>query len=303
MSKRKIGLLALLGATLFWGGGPVITKLGLEEIPPFTFVFLRLTLALLTILPFFFIFNHHRIAKKDIFKIILVGFFGSGLNGLFFISGISHTTATTAASIFATVPLINSIAAAFILREKPTKVRIIGVVIGLIGSLIITLGPNLTKQNVTGDVLGNLLIMGAVFSWVAYIIISKGLLKKYSPLTLTTYSFLVGTIMLFPLTIIEFLNQPDWYLNVTALGMGGIIYGALFAGILAFLLFQIGTKYTSAFSAGVSTYLQPVLTAIVAAPILGEVPTPIFLIGTSLILGGVFLATSFELIKRRRVTV
>lgn len=305
MSKRTLGVLALLGATLFWGAGPVITKLGIKEVPPYSLAFLRFFLAAILILPFFFATGHQKIARSDLLRFIMAGLFGSGLNAIFFMSGIARTTATQSAAIFATVPLVNAVAASIILKEKPTIVRITGVLIGLIGSLLIALGPYLINSDngqVLGDVFGNLLVGVSVISWVAYIIISKELLKKYSPLTVTTVSFLVGTVLLLPFFFIELISNPTWYLNMTQEGIISIVYGAVFAFVLSFLLYQYGLKQTSAFEAGIVIYLNPVLASIFAIPILGEYPTSVFLIGTALILGGVFLATTYEVVQKRRKT-
>lgn len=300
LSARSVGILSLLLSSIFWGAGPVFTKLGISEIPPFTFGFLRLALALILVLPFFFLMEHHRIKRADVKQFILMGLFGSGLSAVFFMSGLSRTTASTASAIFATVPLVNAVAASLILREIPSKVRILGVIIGFLGSFIITTGPELISLTGMGNIWGNLLILGAVITWVAYIISSKELLDKYSPLTVTTYSFLIGAVILLPLSYFEIFTYPGWYLNLTWHGIMAIIYSAVFAGLLAFMFFQWGMKQTSAFEAGIITYLQPVLTALIAIPVLGEFPQPIFILGTAFIIGGVFLATVYELIKKKK---
>lgn len=300
MSKRTLAVLALLGATFFWGIGPVVTKVGLGEIPPFSLGFLRNVLALVMLVPFAYK-GMRKVLRHDLGWLLLVGLFGSGLNGIFFFAGLSKTSATDSAAIFATVPLVNAIAASLILKEKPTLIRLLGVGVGFLGSLLIALGPALLgggKSN--GDVLGNILIVGSVFFWVAYIIGSKKLLEKYSPVTIITYSILAGTAALFPLFIVDLLNNPGWYLSVGTAGLTAILYGGLISGLVAFMLFQWGMKYTSAFEAGIVVYLQPILTDIVARPVLGEKLSPVFLAGTALILGGVFLATTYELVKKRR---
>jgi len=301
MSKKQLGILALLGATLFWGGGPVIVKLGLKEVLPYTFAFFRLLIAFLVLLPILLLNKQHKVLKSDISTFVMVGIFGAGINSIFFISGIFRTSASMSAAIFATVPLINSIAAAVFLKEKPTKVRVFGVIVGFIGSFILTLGGRFfSSDGEGGDILGNIFILGAAISWVAYIIISKRLLERYSPLVISTYSFLIGAMMTFPLFYFEILQNPAWYQNIGIQGIISILYGAIFAAVLAFLLFQIGTKYTSAFVAGAVIYLQPVITTTLAIPILGEHPNSTFIIGTGLILAGVFLVTSYEMIKKRK---
>lgn len=305
MSKKTLGILALVGAMISWGPAGVFTKIGITEIPPYTYGMLRYVIATLILLPFFFIAGHHRIARSDIGRFLLVGFFGSGLNLIMFMSGLSRTSAVSASAIFATVPVVNAFAAALILRERPTTSRIAGIAIGLAGSFLIALAPALSGSNSasSGDFLGNMFILGAVVSWVAYIIVSKELLHKYSPLTITTYSFMIGIATVLPLAFFETINAPTWYLNVDIKGFSALMYSAVFASVVPFFLYQWGLKRTSAFEAGIVNYLNPVCGAIAAALILGEIPTTTFYIGTSLIFSGVFLASVFETMKKKKLQV
>lgn len=303
MSKKSLGILALVVAMISWGPAAVFTKIGITEIPPFTYGMLRYAIASLILLPIFFAYKHHRIAKSDIKRFILVGFLGSGLNLIMFMSGLSRTSAVSASAIFATVPVVNAFAAALILRERPTTSRIVGIMIGLAGSFLIAVAPALYGSNTagTGDFLGNLFIFGAVTSWVAYIIFSKELLEKYSPLTITTYSFLIGVVTILPLSFFETVNNPFWYANVDIKGLSALMYSAVFASVVPFFLYQWGLKRTSAFEAGIVNYLNPVAGAFSAAVILGEIPTPVFYTGTALIFSGVFLASIYETMKKRKL--
>lgn len=300
MSKRTLAILALFGANLFWGMGPVVTKIGLEEISPFSLAFLRTLLSLVILLPFVFLTNNHRVKKEDIKQLLIVGLFGSGLNAIFFLTGISKTSATAASSIFATVPLVNAVAASFILKEKPTLIRILGVGVGFLGSIIIAFGPALGKTGASGDVFGNILIVGAVFSWVAYIIGSKQVLKKYPPVTVVAFSMISGVLVLFPLFIFDLITNPYQYSQIGTSGLISILYGGIINGVFSFLLFQFGMQYTSAFEAGIMIYLNPLITDIFAVALLGEKLSQIFIIGSILILCGVFLSSTYELIKKRR---
>lgn len=299
MSKRILGVLALIFSSFIWGVGPVISKQGLFEIPPFSLAFLRDVLAISIILPLTFK-RLVKVKRSDLWALFLVGLFSSVLSPMLFLLGLERTSASVSSAIFAMVPLINGIAAGFILREKPALVRILGVVIGFLGSAIIALGPLILDQaKITGSVLGNFLIAGSVFTWVGYIIISKRLLEKYSALNLVAFSLIIGTVILFPLAFSETLSNPGWYLNVTQVGLFSILYGGLLGTVVAFTLFQWGLKYTSAFEAGMVVYLQPVLTDIFAIFLIGEVLSSLFLLGTALILGGVFLASTYELLQKR----
>lgn len=300
MSQKTLGILALVLAMVSWGPAAVITKIGLTEIPPYTYGMLRYLIAVLMLLPFFLYFGHHKISRKDIPRMMMVGFFGSGLNLIMFMSGLSRTSVVSATAIFATVPVVNAFAASLILREKPAASRIFGIITGLIGSFLIALTPTFYGSSTdTGSTLGNIFILGAVMSWVTYIIISKELLQKYSPLTITTYSFVIGVITVLPLSFYEFINNPNWSMQVDSKGVAALLYSAVFASVVPFFLYQWGLKRTSAIEAGLVNYLNPVMGAFFAAIILHEQPTAIFYIGTALIFTGVFLASVYENYRKR----
>lgn len=298
MQKKYLGLLLLLAAVLCWGPAPVISKLALAEVPQLSFAFLSRTLALAIALVLFFNKGYFKIKKKDLPKFIMAGLAGAVFNVAFFLYGIQFTRATDAQAIFTVGPVINATFAYFILKEKIKTIQILGVIVGFLGALVIA-GSDFfnTGSLQIGNLGGNFLIFMASVSWVFYIIISKGLSKDYSPISITSYSFLVATICFFPLAIFENLINSAWISTIGFAGIFGIIYQGVFASILAFTAYQTGLKLTSAFLAGVVLYLNPVITTIFAVPVLGEKISTPFIVGTVLIISGSVIATQYDLVK------
>ncbi len=298
ISQRKLGLLLLLATVFLWGPGPVVTKLALEEVPQFSLAFLGRLLALVCMV---FVARKGKafaIEKKDMGMFFLAGLFGQGLNlGLFFYA-IQHTSAMTAQAIFALAPVATAIFAFVFLKERIAALQVAGTLIALGGALLITMEEILLGGSLSGGAFrGNIVMVFAMLSWVAYILVSKKLSLRYSPVTITLYSFLVGLFLFLPFAFVENARSMAWIGSVGFQGWFGVFYQGIFASVLAFLAYQTGLKLTSAFAAGIVLYLNPIATAIVAVPVLGEHLSTLFVIGTGLILSGSFIATQFERMK------
>ena len=299
MIKKYAGVLALLVAVACWGPAPVITKLALYEVPEFSFAFLGRFLACLILVAIFVPQGFLKIRKKDLPLLILAGLAGSVFNVGFFIFGIQKTGAADAQAIFSIGPVVNAILAHFILKEKIKPIQAVGVSLGFSGAVLIALRTFFESGKLSqGNLFGDLLIFISSLSWVFYILISKRLSKNYSPQTITLYSFLVSSIMFAPFALFENISDSSWLERVSVQGIFGIFYIGVFASVIAFIAYQVGLRLTSAFSAGVILYLNPVVTTIFAVFVLGEKITAPFLIGAFFIIFGSIVATQHTTIRK-----
>ena len=301
MTSKNRGITLLLLAVLLWGPNPVITVVTLQQIPPLSLGFFRLAFAAVIAAVFFIPRGYLRIQRKDIPVFILIGLFGSSLNMAFFLFGLQHTTAMTAQAIFTATPVFTAIFAYLILKERIQLVQVIGVAIGLAGSLFIALRAFFETGNFEdGSLFGNGLIFVSLLMWVAYILISKNLSERYSPFTLTGFVFIFGGLSFIPLAVWENMQIGiDWVDAVTLGGVLGVVYQGAVASFIAFIAYQIGLQLTTAFAAGVVLYLGPVVTTAFAVPVLGETITWPFVIGVLLIISGSFVATQHEFVVRK----
>src|SRR3989344_3279679 len=160
MNDKQKALTAVLLIILIGAGTPPITKIGLFEIPPLSFAFIRFVLASFLILPFFLI--KKRSFRKDFKRLVLVSLLATG-NIIFFVLGIKLTTANISQLIYAGVPIIT----AFILYggfgQKLSPRNIFGIALGFIATLIILLLPILERgEKFAGDLRGNVFLLIAV---------------------------------------------------------------------------------------------------------------------------------------------
>jgi drug/metabolite transporter (DMT)-like permease len=132
---------------------------------------------------------------------------------------------------------------------------------------------------------GDLLMLVAVFSWALYTIGSKDLLKRYDPMTLTTWVLVSGTVMSLPAALIpgaiprlDSLSLPVW---------GGIAYLAIGTSVIAYPLWLYALRRLEASKVAITTNAQPVLTSALSWLLFGERFGPAFFVGAALILFGV----------------
>lgn len=282
----RLPILFLILANVIWGASFPIYKWSLAEVPPFTFVFLRFYLGALIILPF--VYKNLRVARadwKDLFLLSIVGITFT-ISALIF--GLKFSSSINAPIILSAAPVILIIGSFFYLKEKLKTKVVMGTLVSLLGVLVIVLLP-LFKQELDGGVFGNLLFVCAAIGSVIHALLLKKILPNYNPMTIAFWSFLIGSLPLLPLYVLE-LNQTHWTQALDFPGLIGIIYGAFLATAIAHSLFAYGVKFIKASEIGIFTYVDPIATIIIALPLLHEEITPLYLIGALFVFLGIFIA-------------
>lgn len=289
IDKQKALLAILIGSLLGAGNAPVI-KFGVIEIPPLSFSFIRFLIASILITPFILKDKEKIIhGLRMLFPMTLFATF----NIIFFVFGVSLTTATIAQLLYAAAPFLTGIIAYKVLGEKLSVRQITGIIIGFIGIVVVVLLPLIEKENVfSGNLLGNILIGAGVIFWSFYLVFSKKAQNSYSPFVVNSVFIIVTTIILFPLFIFDIAGHSSWFNNITGGGVTSIIYVAIAGTIGTHLLNQYAIKHGGSVFASTSLYLVPIFVFFTAYLLLGERLTQGVIVGGVLALLGVFLVTS-----------
>ena len=171
-SKKNFAFIAAFLVQLFYGVTFTFANDVIDGgyIKPYGFILLRLLGATALFWIFSFLAPKEKISPKDFLIFIVAAFFGVALNMLTFFKGLSYTTPIHASVIMVVVPILVLIMSAVILKEKVTSLKIIGVVLGLSGALVLTLYG---KSALAGDniLFGNFLVFINAVSYSIYIII------------------------------------------------------------------------------------------------------------------------------------
>jgi drug/metabolite transporter (DMT)-like permease len=134
---------------------------------------------------------------------------------------------------------------------------------------------------------GDGVVLLSSLAYALYTVLGKGLAQRYSPMLFCGISCLGGALATLPLGAFELSNNP---VLPTPLGWALLAYLAVLVTFVGFAVWFWGLRALPAAQAGALMFLQPLSGLILAVLILGDRPTPLFLVGCGLVLAGVYLA-------------
>ena len=253
--------MALLGANLIYGANHIIAK-GImpHKIGASAFVFLRIVGAgiLFWLLKTFI---KERVAKKDLRRLLICGLLGVATNQLLFFHGLNLTSPIDASIIITAVPILVLVFSFFILKEKITSNKILGVTIGAIGAVLLISTGN--SADGTSSLLGNLFVFLNACCYGLYLVLVKPLMKKYNTITVVSWAFLFGFIFMFPIGIEDVISTDfESFTLHTYLTVAFVIIGTTF---LAYLLNTYSLNNVSPSVNGSYIYLQPAISFIMVS--------------------------------------
>ena len=253
--------IALLGANLIYGVNYIIAK-GImpDKIGPSAFVFIRIICG--TFLFWFFkSFIKGKVERKDMLRLLLCGFLGAAANQLLFFHGINLTSPIDASIIMTTTPVIVLVFSVFILKEKITTRKLLGISIGSIGAVTLILYGN--SSGGTSSFLGNLFVFLNASCYGLYLVIAKPLMKKYNALTVISWVFLFGIIFMLPFGLPDFMSTDFSAFDLnTYLVIGFVV---IFTTFLAYLFNIYALNYVSPSVNSSYIYLQPAISFIMVS--------------------------------------
>ncbi|MFW9831254.1 MAG: DMT family transporter [Candidatus Thorarchaeota archaeon] len=280
----------LLLAMIFWGGSWVSGKITVAIAPPLTIGFFRFLIASLLFLPILFASKRHSIhtyTQRDIgifFIIGLVGIFGYGV---LFLTGMNFTTAAQGSIIAGVNPSTVSLLAFLLLGERLVpKWRYSGFLFSFIG-IIFVVGFTAFFEFQIEYLIGNIILLCAMFTWGLYSVLGKVALKERSALEVTAIGIFFGTLLFFIGALTEqfwtlpFMVDPIFWLN--------IIYMGLFVTFCGFLFYFYSIAHLGASKSAVFISFVPVFGTLFSYILLGEIIYPTFLIGLVLVVIGIVI--------------
>lgn len=283
--------LALVGTNLFFAINFTAVKYLINAglVKPFGLNLIRIAVTAL-LLWVIYLFGKERttIRKKDWGRFALCALTGIAINQLLFIKGLSLTYPIHASLLMLTTPILITVIAAWLLKERLNGNKVFGLILGIAGSVVLITGRSRTAD--ATDVLwGDVLVVINAVSYTFYFVLVKPLMQQYNPIVVIRMVFTLGFIMVLPFCWNEFSQtawngfQPkDWMVLVT------IVIGGTF---LAYLFNVYGIKTLGASVAGSYIYAQPVFATIIAIIFFGEQLDWYKIAAAVLIFSGVYLVT------------
>ena len=299
---RRLVELGVLGVMVVWAGNFIVVKHAIEFMPPVAFTFLRYALASVTLLVILrWQEGQIRLPRPETWRLLVLGGLGFGLYQILWTVGLLTIPAGDSALLIAATPVFTAVIAVLIGTDTLPPRKAIGVGLSFVGVvLVIASGVGI---ELSGSPIGFALTLGAALCWATYTAVGARMLRRHSPLVLTTWASIGGTAVLAPIGMAQLLVPGA----VDVEAAGGVLPIALavaYSGILAAAVANIvvfnGVRLLGPTRITTIQALVPAMAVVLAYVFLGE---PIRLgqvIGGTIIVGGVALT---RMASRRPATV
>ena len=211
----------------------------------------------------YFVVPHERIVgAADNWRSVACGVCGIGVNQLLFFSGLNLTSPISASLLQTVAPLVVVLASVFLLKERLTAPRLVGIGLGAAGAVALILSRHESSAIYPHALLGNVCILlnAAVFG--LYLVLVAPLMRKYNAFTVLVRIFLVGAVIALPIGARQALAAD--YARFPAYIWAEVAYMVVFVTIIAYLLNNWALRHAPPALLGAYIYIQPALAAGIA---------------------------------------
>lgn len=278
---------AIVIAMIFWSFSFIWTRVAIHSFQPMTLITLRLLIAsTLLFLIALLSGKLQKIRRKDFKWFALLAFFEPFLYYVGETYGLTTVESTLAAVIISTIPLFAPVLAFMILREKIGWANILGILVSLVGVFFVIYEP---KGGFSANPLGVALMFMAVFSAICYATVLRKIPSYYSTMNVILYQSLLGLAFFIPTFILT--DYPSIQtLQVNKESLIALVMLAVFASVIAFVLFAGAVRQVGVTRTNVFVNLIPVFTAILSWFILDEILTLSKWLGIMIVVVGLFVS-------------
>ena len=291
MQKKILPLLAATIATTIYGINHTVAKMVMPiYIGSLGLVFLRVLGATIIFWTISLFFKTKPIEKKDRLTILKCGLFGMSINIAAFIAGLDYSTPVNSSILIIISPIFVVILSFFIFKNKINFIKILGIILGFIGAMILILTADSNSSIGRNIPLGNFLFIVNSISYAYYLIIVKPMAEKYDLITLFKWLFLIGLIFNFPLGINQFLNV-DWSTLPIKEAVLPMIFVVLCTTVMTYFLNGYALSKLTSTEVAVFMYLQPIIGVLFAIFTKADTVTFTIIVASILIFSGVYLTT------------
>ncbi len=297
--NQKAPLSAYLEATfsvVIWGGTFIATKIALQEVSPATVVWIRFTIGVMILGAAVLLRKQFVIPdRKSLLNLALLGFIGVTFHQWLQATGLQTARATTTAWIVASTPVFIAMLGWLALKEKLGWARVSGIVLAALGVLLIVSKGNLLALFAGQEgTIGDLLVLISAPNWAVFSVLSRRELARHPAARMMFFVMFFGwlftNIWLFGLgpglSEIPHLDTEGW--------AAILILGVLGSG-LAYIAYYDALQVLPASQLGAFLNIEPVVTTLLAAAMIGEHITWITALGSAVILFGVWLVNKKQI--------
>ncbi len=291
MKNKILVHAALFSVALLYGGNYIIAKGIMPGIfHPSLIILFRVIFGLFFFWGFALLKENEKLrSARDYFHLALAALLGIAVNQLFFFNGLSMTSPFNASLVMTTTPILVLLASRVILKEKISWTKLVGVLLGFSGAVLLILVTFQQGAVGTGNWKGDVMVLINASSYGLYLVVVKPLIRRYHTHTVVKWLFLFGTLYVIPFGI-NYLD-PDQLTQTPSWAWLNLLYILIGVTVLAYFLNAWALNYASPSLVGIYIYLQPVLAGMISLILGMDELSPGKLIAGLLIFLGVYLVS------------
>jgi drug/metabolite transporter (DMT)-like permease len=276
---------------VIWAGNFIVVKDVVGHMPPIGFTFLRYSLASLTLLAILRWYEGSiGLPRPDVRRIFVLGALGFGAYQMLWTVGLQSIPAGDSALIVAATPVFTAVLAVVAGADTLSPMKFAGAVLSFLGVVIVIAAG--VGISMSGSLVGSGLTLAAALCWATYTAFAGPILRRHSPLVLTTWATIAGTAAMAPIGIAQLL-APGAIGPVQTERLVPIIlavaYSGLFAAALANVVVFNGVRLLGPTRVITLQSLVPAMAVVLAAIFLLEPIRPVQVVGGVIIVAGVAL--------------
>ncbi len=292
-TRRDTGAYFFLALMVLIGSSTATAaKFAVRELPVGLLPLVRFGGAGLALLPF--VWGRGtliRLLREDGPRLLAAAALCVPVNQTFFLHGTRLAPTTHVGLIYALCPLVVLGLAIRLGQERPVKGRLVGVVASVLGAGVIAVGNLLRPGGLRPDGLaGDLLLVGAVGSWGAYLTVNKPLVAKHGAIAVLAATFLAGALLYAPVAAASAADWSPRLATASATAWWSLTYLTLIVSVFGLACQNHALRRLDASHVATVGNLSPVLTVLWGIWLLREPLTPALLAGGALTLGGILWA-------------
>lgn len=288
VSKTKAVIEALL-AVLVWGASFVASKIVLQDISPVTTVWLRFVMGVLVLGSAVAARRQFALpGRKDLAYFALVGFIGITFHQWLQSTALTVSQASTSAWIVSTSPIFMALLGWVALKEKLNLLKWSGILLAGAGVLLVVSGGDFAalQMGSFGNT-GDLLMLVSAVNWAVFSVISRRGLGRFPAALMMLYVMAFGLMF----TSVQFFAVQGWreIPQLTGGGWAALVFLGIACSGLAYIFWYDALQTLPASQVGAFLYIEPLVTAVGAALMIGEPVTWASLLGGAIIIAGVWM--------------
>ena len=291
-----LGYGACAAAGCLWGTGFYFGKLALREMGVGHMVLYRFLFASMGMLPVLFVAGRRkgspRWTAREKGTLLLSSALGIPIQFLLQFEGLAHTTVSHAALMVGTMPVLLALGATLFAGERLDWIGWLALTGSTVGAALIVLGGRQTGSPGSVPTLtGDMLVVLSLVIALGWILMNKSLMQVHSPLAVTAYGILSGTVML--VLWVMAVNGPPPVARVSLTAWVALAASGVLCTAATTLLWNWGIHHVPASRAGVFLNIEPALGSWLGVQLLGDRLGPFAWVG-----GGLILAAAVTLTAR-----